>query len=74
MANPFSESGFFYEVARAVDSLLNTLWRDQYWKRGQTLSQHAGIHARNGSRAACIFCKLLHLFEREHCERSLAGD
>lgn len=35
---------------------------------------HAGMAMLNGHRWACLFCKLLDLFDQGHCAQSLKDD
>jgi len=40
----------------------------------ETISSRAGKAARRGRRWGCILCRLLHLFDRNHCEKSIELD
>lgn len=37
----------------------------------QTMSYRAALARRNGSEFACLFCRFLDLFQRDHCSISL---
>lgn len=40
----------------------------------ETISSRAGKAARRGRRWACVLCRLLHYFDKDHCEKSIEAD
>lgn len=40
----------------------------------ETISSRAGKAARRGRRWGCVLCRVLDVFERDHCEKSIEPD
>ncbi|MEK1941813.1 MAG: hypothetical protein AAAB16_15700 [Pseudomonas sp.] len=40
----------------------------------ETISSRAGKAAREGKRWACVLCKFLDRFDKEHCEKNIEGE
>ncbi len=40
----------------------------------ETMSSRAGKGVKEGKRWACVLCKFLDLFQRDHCQRSINPD
>jgi hypothetical protein len=77
-------STYFLETATDIDRFgnrnLRTLWNLTLRKDGghefgninETISSALGINKRQGtlSKAGCMLCKILHFFDKDHCEKS----
>jgi hypothetical protein len=57
-----------WDLAIAHDQLANTAFGGD---PDETISSRAGKAARNGERWACLLCRLLDRFDRNHCEKSI---
>jgi hypothetical protein len=77
-------SSYFLETATDIDRFGNrnmrTLWNLTMRKEGghefgninETISSALGINKREGtlSKSGCLLCKILHIFDKNHCEKS----
>lgn len=77
-------STYFLETATDIDRFgnrnLRTLWNLTLRKDGghefgninETISSALGINKREGtlSKTGCLLCKILHVFDKGHCEKS----
>lgn len=62
------EEGYIQRIGLAVDELLNVIWFSG--RPDQTISVHAALEQRKGTRWACVLCKILDvLVERDHCPK-----
>lgn len=55
----------------ALDQFGNALFAGDPDK---TISSRAGKAARRGRRWGCVLCRVLDVFERDHCEKSIEPD
>jgi len=62
---------YFRRLFVAVDQLLNVIFGGD---PDETMSSRAGKDARRGKVFACILCKFLDLFEKDHCEKAIERD
>ena len=60
-----------WTIAVAHDQLANAAFGGH---EDETLSSRAGKAAREGKRWACIFCRLLHRLDPNHCEKAIEPD
>jgi hypothetical protein len=60
-----------WNVLVALDQLGNALTLGD---PDETISSRAGKQVKAGKWWAVALCKLLHLFDRGHCEKSIEGD
>lgn len=60
-----------WRLAVSYDQLANTAFGGS---EDETISSRAGKQARKGKRWACVLCKLLDRFDRDHCERNIEPD
>ncbi len=66
---------WFIWLLRPVDVWLNTwLFWSPYYNSGDTISQHSAKASLRGNKIGCILCGFLHIFQRDHCARSLEHD
>lgn len=77
-------STYFLETATDIDRFgnrnLRTLWNltlrksegHEFGDINETISSALGVNKRMGklSRAGCVLCKILHFFDKDHCEKS----
>jgi hypothetical protein len=69
--DPVPRASRWLELGVAVSRLLNAATGGS---ADQTMSQRAGLARRAGKRWGCVLCRLLHVFNRDHCEESLRAD
>lgn len=68
MADEATGEGYAQRVGVAEDEALNVIWLDG--RPDQTISLHAALEARKGTRWACILCRILSVaIEKDHCEK-----
>jgi hypothetical protein len=58
-------------VGVGVSQLLNTILGGD---EDEHLSSRAGKDARRGRKMACVLCRFLDLFDRDHCEKAIERD
>lgn len=62
---------YFRKLFVSVDQLLNVILGGD---PDETMSSRLGKDARRGRKFACVMCKILDLFEKDHCEKALERD
>ncbi|NYS10348.1 hypothetical protein PBR31_00039 [Xanthomonas phage PBR31] len=62
---------YFINIASAIDRLINAA---RGGSGDETLSSAAGKSMVKGRRWACILCRFLDLFQRDHCLQSINPD
>lgn len=62
---------YFRRLFVAVDQLVNVVFGGD---PDETVSSRIGKDARRGRKFACVLCKILDLFEKDHCEKSIERD
>lgn len=63
---------YFWNILITIDQLINTICGGD---PDETISSRAGKYARRGSGwFPCQLCKLLNLFQKDHCIRSIEID
>lgn len=55
----------------AIDQFGNALFAGD---PDETISSRAGKAARRGRRWGCVLCRVLDVFDRDHCEKSIEVD
>lgn len=60
-----------FRILVALDQLVNALLNGY---PDETISSRAAKAARRGARWGCVLCKILHWFDRDHCERVIELD
>ena len=60
-----------WRLAVAYDQLANAAFGGD---PDETISSRAGKAALRGQQWGCVLCKLLHLIDRDHCEKSIEAD
>ena len=60
-----------WRLAVSYDQLANAAFGGD---PDETISSRAGKAARTGRRWGCILCRVLHWFDRNHCEKSIEHD
>lgn len=63
-----AQSGRGYRVTIALDQAANAAFGGS---PVETISSRAGRAQQRGERWACVLCRFLGLFQRDHCERSI---
>lgn len=61
----------FWNVLIGIDQTINAAFAGD---PDETISSRAGKEARSGKRWACVLCRLLDFFEKDHCELSIEDD
>lgn len=64
-------SRYFWNLLIAIDQLANTLLAGD---PDETISSRAAKAARKGERWGCVLCRLLDVFDNNHCEKSIEVD
>jgi hypothetical protein len=62
---------YFWNILISIDQLFNTLLLGD---PDETLSSRLGKRARKGEIFAKCMCKLLDIFDKNHCEKSIEED
>jgi len=62
---------YLRRVLVGLDMWANTIAGGQ---PGDTMSYRAAVDAAAGDKFACIFCRFLDLFQKDHCALTLAAD
>jgi hypothetical protein len=62
---------YFWNVLISIDQLANTLLGGF---PDETLSSRMGKRAREGDSFAICFCKVLDVFDKDHCAKSIEED
>ena len=62
---------YVVNVGISISQLLNVILGGDEDER---LSSRAGKDARRGRKIACIFCRFLDIFDRDHCEKAIERD
>lgn len=62
---------YFLHIGISLSQLLNTILGGD---EDEKLSSRAGKDARRGRKIACIFCRFLDLFDKDHCEKAIERD
>lgn len=60
-----------FRVLVALDQLANAIMGGY---PDETISSRAAKAHRRGAKWACVLCKFLHLFDKNHCERVIELD
>jgi hypothetical protein len=62
---------YFRRLFVAVDQLINVILGGD---EDETMSSRLGKDKRRGRKFACFLCKVLDLFEKDHCEKAIERD
>lgn len=62
---------YFWNILIALDQFGNALFAGD---PDETISSRAGKAMREGKAWGCVLCRVLNLFENEHCAKSIEGD
>jgi len=62
---------YIINIGISLSQLLNVILGGDEDER---LSSRAGKDARRGRKIACIFCRILHWIDRDHCEKAIERD
>lgn len=62
---------WMFNLLVALDQLANTFFGGD---PDETISSRAAKSARRGSRWACVLCRVLHWFDKGHCEKVVEPD
>lgn len=62
---------YLANIFKALDRLLNAV---TFGSGDETLSSRLGKKQAKGSHFACVFCRFLDIFQRDHCARSINND
>lgn len=62
---------YIWNILISLDQFFNTVW---FGDPDETISSRAGKAAKQNKRWACILCKFLDLFDRDHCNKSIEHD
>lgn len=68
---PFCSLDWARRLAVSFDQLANTVAGGS---EDETISSRAAKAARAKRWWGCVLCRLLHVFDRDHCERSIEAD
>lgn len=59
---------YFWNLLLVIDEAFNTLSGGD---PGETISSRAGKAMQKGERWACVLCRFLNLFQKDHCIKSI---
>jgi hypothetical protein len=62
---------YIWNILISIDQLFNTIFGGC---PDETISSRMGKRARNGDEFGKLICKILNLFDKEHCEKSIEED
>ena len=62
---------YFWNILISIDQFANTVLGGF---PDETISSRAGKAMREGKAWGCVLCKILNLFENEHCAKSIEAD
>lgn len=62
---------YAFNLLIALDQLVNAMLAGD---PDETVSSRAAKDAKRGRRWACILCRILHIVDRNHCEKSVETD
>ena len=63
-----------WPVAVANDQALNAALVGRSGSEDETISSRAGKAAREGKRWGCVLCRLLNVFDNDHCQKTIEED
>lgn len=63
-----------WPVAVANDQAFNAALVGRSGSEDETISSRAGKAAQSGHKWGCVLCRLLDLFDKNHCEKSIEND
>lgn len=62
---------YFWNLLLMIDETFNTLTGGD---PGETISSRAGKAMQEGDTWACVLCRFLNLFQKDHCIKSIEAD